>query len=190
MHSAAAPFTPTDAAPESVRRFGLILARLAATVAWRFLREPALVALIVPLWNWLNRAVRRLERAMTGPAVARAAVAKQARGPRAQGVRLPGGRGWLVRVLGHEAAASASQLQHLLNDPEMQAMLVALPAVGRVLRPVCRMLGVTEVAGLAAPAVAPKPRRVRTRRTPVWEPGRAALRAGDLTWRQVEEKPG
>ena len=178
----------------------MILAGLAAVVAARFLRQPHLLALILPLWGRLNRAVRRLERAVARPVVAPvvavpvvavpvvAAKRERARKPPAAGVRLPGGRGWLVRVLGYEAAGYASQLQHLLNEPEMQALLAALPAVGRVLRPVCRMLGVTEVVGLAVPEVAEKPRRVRAKRIPVWEPGRAALRAGDWRLRPVDEK--
>ena len=162
-------------------------------VAARFLRQPHLLALILPLWGRLNRAVRRLERAVAHP-VARPVVApvvaakrERARKPPTAGVRLPGGRGWLVRVLGYEAAGYASQLQHLLNEPEMQALLLALPAVGRVLRPVCRMLGVTAVVGLAVPEVAEKPRRVRAKRIPVWEPGRAALRAGDWRLRPLDE---
>ena len=187
----AAPFTPTDAAPETVQRFARILGALAGLIAARFLRRPDLLALIVPLWRWLNRAVRRLERAVARPVVARAPGAKRERTATAPaaGMRLPGGRGWLVRVLGYEAAAYASQLQHLLREPEMQALLAAMPAVGRVLRPVCRMLGVTAVAGLARP-VRPRPRRVRAKREPAWEPGRAALLAGDGRLRPVDEKLG
>ena len=192
---AVAPFTPTDAAPETVRRFGVILGALATLIAARFLRRPDLLGLIVPLWRWLNRAVRRLERAVARPEVARAVVAKReakrerAAGVPAAGVRLPGGRGWLVRVLGHEAAGYASQLQHLLNEPEMQALLAARPAMGRVLRPVCRMLGVTEMPGLALP-VPVRPRRVRAKREPAWEPGRAALRDAALGRVGVLEKQG
>jgi hypothetical protein len=62
----AAPLpTPLAAfAADFSRRFGLILAALAALVARRFLRQPRLVTLIVPLWNRLNRAARRCERLM------------------------------------------------------------------------------------------------------------------------------
>lgn len=189
--TATAPFTPTDAAPETVRRFARILGALAALIAARFLRRPDLLALIVPLWRWLNRAVRRLERAVARPVVARATGKQQehtAPAPAAR-MRLPGGRGWVVRVLGYEAVGYASQLQHLLCEPEMQALLAAMPAVGRVLRPVCRMLGVTGVAGLALP-VPSRPRRVRVTQEPAWEPGRAALRAGDWRFPPVDEKLG
>ncbi|MBC7634318.1 MAG: hypothetical protein H7251_01820 [Acetobacteraceae bacterium] len=73
-------------------------------------------------------------------------------------VRLPTGRGWLVRELGYEAVACALQLEALLTEPAMRAALQALPAAGRVLRPVCRILGVPEavIATIAPVAAAPE----------------------------------
>jgi len=61
--------TPTPApvqafAPDFSRRLRLILTTLAALIARRFLREPRLAALIVPLWSRLQRAARRFERLM------------------------------------------------------------------------------------------------------------------------------
>ena len=115
------PFPPEDAL-ERARRLAAILAGLAALVARRFLREPKLLALILPLWGWLGRTARRFERAVTGvrrarvcadaPRVANAATT-QVRAPR---VRLPGRHGWLVRVLGYEAVAYRSQLEALLRE--------------------------------------------------------------------------
>ena len=70
--------------------------------------------------------------------------------------RLPRGRGWLVRLVGAEAAAGASQLQHLLATPEMAALLAASPRTGRLLRPLCRTLGVKP-----PPALTPPPRPAR-----------------------------
>ena len=55
--------------------------------------------------------------------------------------RLPGGFGWLVR-LAPETTCHGSQLQHLLSDPEMTALLAAAPQIRRLLRPLCRMLAV------------------------------------------------
>ena len=68
---------------------------------------------------------------------------------------LPSGRGWLVRELGWEAAGYGSHLAHLLAGPEMQALIAAVPGVGHVLRPVCRMLGyeLTQVTLMVAPEV-------------------------------------
>ena len=154
-------------APEMVRRLGQILAGLAAVVARRFLREPKFFALIIPLWSWLGRSARRFERAVTRPAVvrvrgevARAVVVPSARAkPR---VRLPSQDAWLVRALGWEVAAYGSQLSHLLAEPEMQAVLAAVPAVGRILRPLCRMLGATGLEGTLAAPVA-RAKRVRAK---------------------------
>ena len=64
---------------------------------------------------------------------------------RAAGFRLPRGYAWLVRLVGFEAAGSGSQLQHLLTDPEMAALLEAAPRVRGMLRPLARMLAVESV---------------------------------------------
>jgi len=68
--------------------------------------------------------------------------------------RLPGGFGWLVR-LAPETTCHGSQLQHLLSDPEMTALLAAAPQIRRLLRPLCRMLAVApppEPPGTPEPA--------------------------------------
>lgn len=54
----------------------------------------------------------------------------------------PGQWAWLVRAAGWQAAGYGLQLQAILGTPEMVALLRAAPQAGRVLRPVCRMLGV------------------------------------------------
>lgn len=161
------------------------MAGLAGVIARLLLRRPDLLGLAVPLWRWLNVAVRRLERAVAQPVRARVRAqiaAKQVAWARAApAVRLPSRRAWLVRELGWEVAGFGSQLQHLLGQAEMQAVLAERPAVGRVLRPICRMLGV-EVAGLApvkvvaAEVKAPRVPVVRTRvvrvkPAPAWRPG-------------------
>ena len=79
--------------------------------------------------------------------------------------------GWLCAV-SLDSAAAGSQLQHLLNDPEMAALLAATPALARLLRPLCRMLAV------AVPGTPPAPERPRAPRAPrpprprKWRPGR------------------
>ena len=158
----------TDGVADLVRRLGWIVAGLAAVVARRFLREPKLVALIIPLWGWLGRSGRRFEQAVTRPWVARAAVVRAARTERkiSARVRLPSRRGWLVQALGYEAAGYGSQLAALLTEPELQALLIAVPTAGRILRPLCRMLGVVPVGALA-PVVIEAPVRKRRPRPPV-----------------------
>jgi len=152
-----APLLAPDyaAAPDLARRVGAIVARLVALVAANFLRKPRLIALIVPLCNRLNRLSRRFARLLDRLAAGRA--------PRPHGSGsggghtaplLPSGRLWLVRMLGYEAANSASQLQAVFAEPAVAALL-ADPAVGRILRPLTRMLGI-DVPALARPA-APRP---------------------------------
>jgi hypothetical protein len=62
---------------------------------------------------------------------------------------LPRRFGWLVDLVGHEAAGCGSQLAHLLTDPEMVALVADVPQARRILAPLCRMLGV-DCAGLRA----------------------------------------
>jgi hypothetical protein len=54
--------------------------------------------------------------------------------------RLPRGHAWLIRLV-PEAAGYASQLRHLLADPEMAALLAATPRLAQILRPLCHALG-------------------------------------------------
>ena len=159
-----------DAAPELVRRLTLIVGGVAALIARRFLRDPRFFKLTGPLWSWLNRTVQRFGRVQPGVTRRRVARAAAPGVVRAERVRLPGGRGWLVKALGWEAAGYGSQLQALLAEPEMQALLAAMPGMARVLRPVCRMLLLEEVAAVALPVRvrvrperAPKPKRERVR---------------------------
>ena len=62
---------------------------------------------------------------------------------------LPGGFAWVVRRMPH-AAVYGSQLRHWLRDPEVLALLAATPRAGRVLRPLCRMLGIKRTPDMPA----------------------------------------
>ena len=143
------PFGLPDTAPELARRFAVIMAGLGALIARRFLKVPHLSRFTLQLWNYLNRATRRFYRALTRkPAKVRA---KQARVQRADAERvrpvaLPSGRGWIVRELGWEAAAYLGAMEVLLAEVATQAALAGRPAAGRILRPICRMLGVSAEA--------------------------------------------
>ena len=48
----------------------------------------------------------------------------------------------MLRLGGWKAAGYGSQLRAALETPEMVALLTASPEAGRVLRPICRMLGI------------------------------------------------
>jgi len=54
----------------------------------------------------------------------------------------PGRFGWLVRAASWQAAGYGCQLEAVLRQPEMVALLAASPQAARVLRPVCRMLAI------------------------------------------------
>jgi hypothetical protein len=76
---------------------------------------------------------------------------------------LPQTFGWLL-PLETQAVVYRAQLEHLLRDPEMAALLAAAPIpMGRALRPLCRMLGLVPPPILAPPA---KPHRARPPRPP------------------------
>ena len=79
--------------------------------------------------------------------------------------RLPKDFAWLVRLAGSEAVCYGGQLAHLLRDPEMVALLAASPQIVRLLRPLCRALGVDP--GL----LPPRPRKAESPRcTPASHP--------------------
>ena len=114
-----------------------------------------MVGIIVPLWRRLTHIAGRFERVVIRAGKVRAVRPGRSSGGKASAAPLPSGRGWLVRELGWEAAGYGSHLAHLLAGPEMQALIADVPGVGRVLRPVCRMLGyeLTAVTLMVAPAV-------------------------------------
>ncbi|MBC7636130.1 MAG: hypothetical protein H7251_11060 [Acetobacteraceae bacterium] len=62
---------------------------------------------------------------------------------RVRPMTLPPGRGWLVREVGWEATGYMAQLEALLAEVTSRASLASAPAAGRLLRPICRMLGVS-----------------------------------------------
>jgi hypothetical protein len=148
------------------------VAGLAALVARRFLREPRLQSLIVPLWTRLTRTATRFHRLMARLAANRPIRPRPPRPHRPNTARaatlLPAGHGWLIRAVPQEAAAYAAQLEALLAEPGVADLLAAHPAAGRILRPLGRMLGLGTLA----------PKRKRPQRSPrAAPPGVAPRRA-------------
>jgi hypothetical protein len=85
---------------------------------------------------------------------------------------LPKTAGWFLKYL-PEARQCRGQLENLLQDPEMAALMAAAPAaMRRPIRSLCRMLGAEPPAILALPPRAPpspgsaRPRRPATPRKP------------------------
>ena len=72
--------------------------------------------------------------------------------------RLPSAHVWVVAHVGWQAAGYASQIGYLLDDAEMPEFLTAAPQAGRILRPLCHMLGIQQPNWLKLPARARRPR--------------------------------
>ena len=136
---------------------GLRLAlRLAAA------RVPALGPLLLLLvHNRLGRMVQRLDRlaqlwqagTLPKPRPTRPAQANQAE-PRPQSPQrpyLPAGQAWLIR-LAQPTVHYISHVELFLAQPDTKALIQATPEAGRILRPLCRMLGIALPAELRRPA--------------------------------------
>ena len=104
----------------------------------------------LPFWNRISRARQRLARLLTNLAAGRLPRPHTPRpnhnsGPRP--IAIPTRPGWLIHTIGYRAGGFASQLNHLLQTPETQALLAtappaALASLGRTLRPLSRILGI------------------------------------------------
>ena len=133
--------------------FSSLLSNLQAAIAVVSARERHLTVLLVAVWGRIGRIRTRLERLIC---LWRAGVLPKARQSRTGGTRVLGERktsdlpivpGWLL-VAVREAAPYGTRLEHLLSQAEYVEFLAAVPQARRLLRPLCRMLGV----GVKAPS--------------------------------------
>jgi hypothetical protein len=85
--------------------------------------------------------------------------------------RLPRKFGWLLKLV-PDAVGYRGQLENLLRDPDMAALLAAAPGpMGRPLRSLCRMLGFEPPPILAPPPSArPRTRPPHPERPPAEKP--------------------
>ncbi len=147
--------------------FTAILTDLQAAIAVGAARHRALTPLLVAVWGRISRMSVRLERLVALWRAGKLPKAGAPRAPRARaadqpvrrlgraGMTYPPSRAWLtVRVW--EATAFRGQLEHLLSREDCVAFLAAVPQAGRILRPLCHMLGVD-----------PVPAAIRKPKTPV-----------------------
>ncbi len=175
--TAAARPTPSDtlraAAPDLARQVGLVLGGLCTAIKLGSIGKSLVQALIDLAFMRVSRTRHRLERLLArvaagwlpSPTVPRTPVVADPAVPRRRRVgapalgRLPRGRMWLVRMLGYHVAGSGGQLEHLLTDPAMAEFLAAVPAAARMLRPLCRTLGIAPpVLGFPPPKPPRTPR--------------------------------
>ena len=178
-------FTP-PIAPGISARLTLTLDGLYRACAARMARNPAIVGLLMLACARFRRAAARFatlavlaSQGRVPPRRIRPRRTQDPARPSRPWPRLPRGRYWLIR-LAPEANCFASQLQHLLADPGMAALLQAAPQAGRILRPLCRMLAVRippilslpilSLPILSLPAPAKPPRSARPQ--PVARPPR------------------
>ncbi|MBV8524686.1 MAG: hypothetical protein JOY71_21645 [Acetobacteraceae bacterium] len=155
-------------------RLALIIAGLRGVLAAHMAKDRSAVEVLFLAWTRLGRLASRFEALVTAvrggrlPAAPtpRAQAAADLELPRLEGLpqpfRLPARFGWLIRLV-PGAAVYGSQVQYLLADPEMVALLADVPQAGRILRPLCRMLGIrlgpelgTKRRGGSASAASPR----------------------------------
>jgi hypothetical protein len=170
MFAALLPSPPIQAvAPALSARFSLMLQELRRVIAVRCAGRDAAITvarpLLILLWAQLNRTVARFN------VLAARVAAGQLAAPRPRPAHdnasrpaplsplpsrarpmWPTGSGWLVRLV-PEAACSAGGLHYLVTQPELAALLAAAPQAGRLLRPLCRLLGVKLPPALQLPRV-------------------------------------
>ncbi|MBV8524900.1 MAG: hypothetical protein JOY71_22740 [Acetobacteraceae bacterium] len=146
------PWTPPPLPTGLSDRLALIIESLRGVIAAHMVKDRSAVAIMFLAWTRLGRLAARFEKLMVAVRAGRLPSSPAPREqagrdfelPRLEGLpapRLPGGFGWLLRMV-PGTAAYAGQVQHLLADPEMAALLAGSPQAGRILRPLCRMLAI------------------------------------------------
>jgi hypothetical protein len=110
---------------------------LATLIFWRLAR---LKRRFTSIMDPLRAGKLRPRRARATPA--RDTAERNEKRPR-QPDPLPRGRGWLCVLVPCEAANYGGQLDHLLTDPEMQALMARAPQLRRVFNPILHMTGNT-----------------------------------------------
>lgn len=126
---------------------GFIAAALALMVVRRIQRVRRML-LVLEARYLAGRVLRRQVTPVTVPVEAGLAEAAEAAPPARQVPvrRMPLRFGWLCPLVPGEAACFAGQMRVVLAEPGMQDLLAACPQAVRLLRPLCRMLGIERAA--------------------------------------------
>jgi hypothetical protein len=176
------PFPPDITNPRNLtERFSQLIGRLQRALFTCYnITLPVQTSVQQLAWHWMARLRRRFaslaERQLAGtlpalrplPAAPPEAAAHPA-APRPAAPRppnpLPRKPGWLLREAWEPCHLNAqrSRLQAFLADPELAALAAVAPQVGRLLRPLCRMLNEPVPHAFALPK---RPRRPRAQAAP------------------------
>ncbi len=168
-------------------RFSLVIDGLCRVTAARIATDRSAGPLLILIVGRLRRLAARFAalaaRAQAGPLPPPRRRAARPGPPRNNRQRpLPESFAWLIRLV-PETAGYGGQVHALLSDPEMAALLEAVPQAGRILRPLCRMMAVRP----DAPMLRPPPKRARTAAPPGPEPARTdppGPEPAALVWRR------
>jgi hypothetical protein len=147
-------------------RFASLIEEICRVLSKHALSRYIDAPLLLLIWNRIMGMARRFaslaERVRTGtlsdtaPTRSRDASPPPAGAPDPSRVDLPEVLprhfGWLVKML-PETEAFGADLCWLLQRLEMEELIFAAPQVGRILRPLCRMLGVEPTSALRLPVV-------------------------------------
>jgi hypothetical protein len=98
--------------------------------------------------------------------------------------RMPRRHNWMQDLAPEARLPHAGNIVYLASDPEFLAFIAAAPQAGRILRPLCHMLGITDLDPyIRLPPQPRKPRaerpkaiRVRPLRERPWQPNRGGIR--------------
>ncbi len=192
--------SPRPIFTDLARRFALVIDGLCGATAARIAADRSAGPLLILIVGRLRRLAARFAalaaRAQAGTLPRLRRPESGRRPPRGRQPRLPEGFAWLIRLV-PQAAGYAGQVQALLSDPQMAALLEAAPQAGRVLRPLCRMLALPpdaappppppiQAARAASPVPEPTPATQATQATQATPPpGRAPPGVIWRRWRGI-----
>ena len=155
------------------QRLAPTIAGMRIAIANATILRPALMPFVTFLYNYLNRALFRLDRlalkwqANTLPKkrpsrVGRMSEATSATPRKKPEFRLGTSQMWLGKLI-QPSLAYSGWLNIFINEEETRALIQAAPQAGRILRPLCKMLGVPLPDHLRLP---PRPKRPKPPKPP------------------------
>jgi hypothetical protein len=145
------------AAPSLPDRFAAAIDLLCRGIAVSLPQHWGNAAFALSAWSRLRRLLGRFAALVAALEAGRFSASRRvtagaARPRPGAPARLPGGSGWLLRLApALETRLGRAQVESLLGDPDLRALLAQAPQAGRILRPLCHMLGIETPAALRLP---------------------------------------